>query len=263
MLKKKRNLIFTILEQLLPVILALVCILVMTINTHQSYSAIPLPLQFEGTYSFDEGQTWQELTAASDLSVKHGDLLLRGHFAEEVFPGGILYLYRDHLGVTISKNSEIYYMSLQAEILALGEAGKPYLADNCGKEWISVGFEEGLLQTDVLEIRLQKVHDYIDPDAYRNFLNSSYIGPIDTSVLRSHLQPQVTAWAILGSLLLILAVMLLGATAAAATFQTSMVKNLSKIGLLLLFMGGYILLDTINISFICKILFYDLSPILC
>ena len=117
--QQRKNTIIALLEQILPVILAVVCILVMTINTHQSHLAIPLPLNFEGEYSFDGGETWQVLTAASDLSAEQGDLLLRGHFAEEIFPGGILYLYRDHFGITITINGALNFMSIQSEILTI------------------------------------------------------------------------------------------------------------------------------------------------
>ena len=248
MKQKRRNTIIAILEQLLPVILAFVCIVVMMSNSNQSYMAIPLPLTFEGEYSFDGGESWQTLTDASDLSTDQGTLLLRGHFDEELFPGGILYLYRDHFDISITVNGERYYQSLQAEILALGDAGKPYFADNCGKEWLLIGFENGLMNTDTVEIRLQKMHDYIDTDAYRNLLDSCYIGPIDTAIIEAYLQPYATPWGILGSLFLILAIMMLGATAAAAIFQIGVVKKLSKLGFLLLFAGGYLLLDTITIS---------------
>ena len=250
--QQRKNTIVALLEQLLPVILAIVCILVMTVNTNQSLLAIPLPLNFEGEYSFDGGESWQVLTASSDLSTNQGDLLLRGHFDEDLFPGGILYLYRDHFGITITTNGELNFMSVQSEILTLGEAGKNYLADTCGREWTLIGFENGLLRTDTVEIHLQKMHDHIDPDAYRNFLNSCYVGPIDRMIVEAYLQPHVTPWTILGSLFLILAVMMLGATVAAATFQTSMVHNLSKLGFLLLFAGGYLILDTITISFISE-----------
>lgn len=255
--QQRKNTIIALLEQILPVILAVVCILVMTINTHQSHLAIPLPLNFEGEYSFDGGETWQVLTAASDLSTEQGDLLLRGHFDEELFPGGILYLYRDHFGITITINGALNFMSIQSEILTMGEAGKSYLADICGREWTLIEFENGLLCTDTIEIRLQKMHDYIEPNAYRNFLNSCYIGPIDTMIVEAYLQPHVTFGAIFGSLLLILAVMMLGATVAAATFRTSMVQSLSKLGFLLLFAGGYLLLDTITVSFISETLVFN------
>lgn len=72
MKEKQKNRIIAILEQLLPVVLALVCVLVMTINTHQAHLAVPLPLNFEGAYSFDGGETWQTLTADCDLSTDQG-----------------------------------------------------------------------------------------------------------------------------------------------------------------------------------------------
>ena len=249
MKQQRKNTIMAILEQLLPVILAFVCILVMTVNTHQAMLAVPLSLNFEGEYSFDGGDSWQMLTESSDLSTGQGDLLLRGHFDEDLFPGAILYLYRDHFGITIKVNGELNFMSIQSEILTMGEAGKSYLADTCGREWTLVGFENGLYKADIVEIHLQKMHDYIAPDAYRNFLKSCYVGPLETTIVEAYLQPHVTHWTILGSLLLILAVMMLGATIAATTFQISMVRNLSKLGFLLLFASGYLLLDTITLSF--------------
>ena len=252
MIHKKRNTIIAILEQLLPVVLAFVCVLAMTINTNQAQLAIPLPMNFGGEYSFDGGETWQVLTSSSDLSTEQGDLLLRGHFDNEVFPGGILYLYRDHFGISITINDELYYRSVQSEILTLGEAGKPYFADTCGREWTRIGLENGVRGTDTVEIHLQKMHDYIDPDAYRNLLNSCYVGPLDTIIMENYLQPHVTIGVLLGSLLLVLAVMLLGASVAAVIFQTSMIRNLSKRGFLLLFAGGYLLLDTITISLVSE-----------
>lgn len=250
--QQRKSTITALLEQIVPVILAVVCVLIMTINTHQSHLAIPFFLNFEGEYSFDGGESWQVLTASSDLSADQGDLLLRGHFDADIFPGGVLYLYRDHFGISIKTNGQLSYMSIQSEILTMGEAGKAYLADTCGREWTMIGQENGLLHTDTVEIHLQKMHDYIDPNAYRNFLNSCCVGPIDTMILESYLQPHVTHWSTFGSLLLILAVMLLGAAVAAAIFQTSMVQHLSKLGFLLLFAGGYLLLDTITISFVSE-----------
>ena len=249
---KKRNTFIAILEQLLPVVLAVICIFVMTVNTNQSHLAVPLPLNFEGEYSFDGGESWRVLTASSDLSTDQGDLLLRGHFDDDLFPGGILYLYRDHFGITIKINGELNYQSIQSEILTMGETGKKYHSDTCGRDWTLIGFENGLQSTDTIEIYLQKMHDYIDLDAYRNFLTSCYVGPIDTMIVEAYLQSHVTLWTILGSLFLILAVMMLGATVAATTFQTNMVQNLSKLGFLLLFAGGYLILDTITVSFISE-----------
>lgn len=249
MKKQSNKRLVILLEQLLPVLLAAVCILVMTINTHQSLMAIPLHLQFEGEYSFDGGESWQTLTADSDLSTSQGDLLLRGHFDNELAPGGILYLFRDHFGITIKINEEINYLSIHSELLMRGAAGRKYLPDVCGRDWVMIEFGQGVYETDTVEIHLQKMHDHIDQNAYRNFLNSCYVGPIDTMIVESYLQPHVTHWQLFGGFLLIVAVMLLGATIAAVFLRTSMVKHISKLGFLLLFSGGYLLLDTVTLSF--------------
>ena len=255
--QQRKNTVIALLEQILPVMLAIVCVLIMTVNTHQSYLAVPLPLKFEGEYSFDGGESWQMLTDTSDLSAAHGDLLLRGHFDEDLFPGGILYLYRDHFGITITVNGEQNFLSFQSEILSMGAAGKPYLADVCGREWTLIEFANGLYKTDTVEIHLQKMHDYIDPGAYRNCLRSFYVGPIDTMIMETYLKPHVTTWTIFGSLSLILAVMLLGAAVTAVAFQIGMVQNISKLGFLLLFAGGYLMLDTITVSFASETLVFN------
>ena len=252
MYQKKRNTFIAILEQLLPIVLAVVCILVMTVSTNQSHLAVPLPMNFEGEYSFDGGETWQVITASSDLSTNQGDLRLRGHFDNDLLAGGILYLFRDHFSITIKINGEVNYLSVQSEILTLGDAGKKYRPDVCGREWAMICFENGVLSTDTVEIHLQKMHDYIDPDAYRYFLSSCYVGPAEKIIMDTYLQPHVNSWMIFGGFLLFAAAMMLGATLAAVIFQTGMAQSLSKMGFLLLFTGGYVILDTVTISFISE-----------
>ena len=249
MFRQKRSMIIGVFEQLIPLVLAIACILAMSVNTQQAILPVPLQLNFEGEYSFDGGESWETLTAASDLSTKHGDLLLRGHFDYDLPQGAALYLYRDHFGITSEVNGERNYQSIQSQLLTMGEAGKKYYADTCSREWLILGFANGLAQTDRLEIRLQKMHGYIDDDAYRNFLSYCYMGPMNSMIVEAYLRPHVTPWIILGALLLIAAVMMLGATAAAAMLQSDMVQHLSKFGFLLLFAGGYLILDTITLSF--------------
>ena len=88
--KQKGKAFLAVMEQLLPVILAVVCVLVMCVNTHQSIMAIPLHLNFEGEYSFDGGNSWKVLTEESDLSTKRGDLMLRGHFDSDISETAVL-----------------------------------------------------------------------------------------------------------------------------------------------------------------------------
>ena len=248
-MKLQKKTFLAILEQILPVVLAVVCVLVMTANSYQATLAIPFPLNFEGEYSFDNGETWQVLTDTSNLSTDQGDLLLRGHFDEELFPGAILYIYREHIGITFKLNGELLYISPQSEILLLGDENIEHRADFCGRDWMMFQFEEGLLHTDTLEIHLQKMHDYINRDAYRNFLNSAYLAPSETAIMEAYLQPYASQWIIFGILLLIVAVMMLGATVAAVFLQTPMTQNLSMLGFGLLFAGGYLVLDTITVLF--------------
>ena len=71
---------------ILPLLLALICLLSATINRHQASLAIPMPQEFVGEYSYD-GENWQPLTEESDISALKGDLYLRGTFLREMAEG--------------------------------------------------------------------------------------------------------------------------------------------------------------------------------
>ena len=51
----------------LPLLLALICLLSAAINNHQAMLPIPMPQEFIGEYSYD-GEHWQTLTEESDIS---------------------------------------------------------------------------------------------------------------------------------------------------------------------------------------------------
>ena len=55
---KKHHLEYTILA--MPLLLAVICLLVVTLNHHQATLAIPMPQEFIGEYSYD-GENWQPL----------------------------------------------------------------------------------------------------------------------------------------------------------------------------------------------------------
>jgi len=59
----------------LPLLLALICLLSVTFNHHQASLPIPMPQEFIGEYSYD-GENWQTLTEKSDISALKGDLYL-------------------------------------------------------------------------------------------------------------------------------------------------------------------------------------------
>lgn len=254
---KKKNVFIAIVEQLLPLVLAVVCILLMTINTNQSILPVPRKLNFEGEYSFDGGKTWNTLSSSSDLSTNNGDLILRGHFDYDLSQTAALYIYRDHFGIVSKVNGERNYLSIQSQLLSMGEAGKKYFPDTCGKEWLVIKFQNGLSTNDTIEIHLQKMHDFIDADAYKNFLNSCYTGPAETMIIESYLQSHANYWLLLGCLFIVIAIMLLGATATSAVLRASTTQGLSTLGFLMLFSGGYLILDTITISFHSELLVFN------
>ena len=74
---KKRHLEYIILA--VPLLLALLCLLSVTLNHHQATLAIPMPQEFIGEYSYD-GENWQPLTEESDISALKGTCISVVHF---------------------------------------------------------------------------------------------------------------------------------------------------------------------------------------
>ena len=51
----------------LPLVLAVVCLLSVTVSNHQAELPVPMPQTFAGEYSYD-GEHWAPLTEETDLS---------------------------------------------------------------------------------------------------------------------------------------------------------------------------------------------------
>ena len=88
-----------------PLLLAMICIISVTINNHQAMLAIPMPQELIGEYSYD-GENWQPLTENADLSALKGDLFLRGTFLREMGEDWLLNFYLNHIGVVIKINGD-------------------------------------------------------------------------------------------------------------------------------------------------------------
>ena len=115
----------------LPLLLALVCLLTVTINHHQATLAIPMPQELVGEYSRD-GETWQPLTQQADLSALKGDLYLRGTFLREMGEGWQLNFYRNQIGVQIMINGQLIYRDDTLDVPNL----KPEMfASMCARAW--------------------------------------------------------------------------------------------------------------------------------
>ena len=85
----------------LPLLLAVICVLSVTSNNFQAMLSIPMPQEFVGEYSYD-GENWQALTEESDLSALKGDLYLRGTLLREMEEGWLLSFYLNHIGIVFN-----------------------------------------------------------------------------------------------------------------------------------------------------------------
>ena len=113
---------------LLLFLLAAICLLTVVLRSNQSSLSKPLPQTFTGEYSRD-GEVWYPLDDNADLNALDGDLFLRGHFSYDIFDGGRLYYYQNHIGVTIYLNGELLLIDTISEYEEEGLALEPSL---CG-----------------------------------------------------------------------------------------------------------------------------------
>ena len=228
----------------IPLLLAVVCLISVTRGTYQASLPIPMPQEFVGEYSYD-GENWQPLTQKSDLSALNGDLLLRGTFLREMGEGWQLNFYRNHIGISIAVNGQLIY---EDDMLAVPELRPDWFASMCAREW-PVAIVPAIGTEDLVEIRLHNPHEYGNKTAYRDFLSTLCSDPVEWSILEQNLAPHGEGFRILGVLLSVASLMLLGAAIAAVIVRIPVGGTLLKLGLLTLFAGGYVAFDSIDISY--------------
>jgi len=228
----------------LPLLLALICLLSVTFNHHQASLPIPMPQEFIGEYSYD-GENWQTLTEKSDISALKGDLYLRGTFLREMDEGWQLNYYRNHIGARIKINGQMIY---QDDILSIPDLKPDLFASMCARAWTgtlvpAIGVE------DTVEIYLYNPHVCGNETAYRDFLTTLCSDPVEWSILELNLAPHGDHFRILGVLFAATSLMLLGASIAAVIMRIPVGGTLLKLGLLTLFAGGYVAFDSIDVSY--------------
>lgn len=204
-------------------------------TTNQAMMAFVIDTEFVGEYTLGDSE-WKPLDENTRLSSFDGDLVLRGRF-RETFPVYVSF-YLNHIGVVISVNGE--------EVFESGRARDEIPEMVCGSYWSGWLYEEAK-QEDVIEIRLHNPHNYGNVGAYEEFLNSLHLG--GGIALENHLKAQSTPYWIVGSVMLVAAVALLGMALGYFVQRLPYASLLWSMGLLTLFMGGYILMDTIDIEF--------------
>ena len=228
----------------LPLLLAVICLLSVTINHHQAFLPIPMPQELVGEYSRD-GKNWQPLTEESDISALKGDLYLRGTFLREMGEGWQLNFYRNHIGIQIAVNGQQIY---QDDILAIPDLKPELFASMCVRAWMGT-LVPAIGPEDTIEIYLHNPHVCGNKTAYRDFLTTLCSDPVEWSILELNLAPHGERFRILGVLFAATSLMLLGASIAAGIMRIPVGGTLLTLGLLTLFTGGYVAFDSIDVSY--------------
>ena len=237
---------------LLVFLLAAICIFFVVLKSNQSIIASPIRQTFVGEYSRDK-ETWYPLDDKANLDALDGDLFLRGHFSYDNPAGGRIYYYQNHIGVTACLNDELLHMDTISEF---GDRGLALNPSMCGSRWAYI-FSPGITTTDEIELRLHNPHSHGNGSAYRDFLNTLYNSPDTPFILETYLKPYDLPLQVAGVVFLIVALMLLGVALASGVLHVPMSGSLWKYGLLTLFIGGFVVLDTVGISFVSELVVFN------
>lgn len=243
---------------LLLLVLALGCLLLLVLRNQQAVLSKPGRLQFIGEYSAD-GESWSPMEGA-DFSTWEGDLFLRGHFDTDIPEGLRISWYRDHIGVELLVNGELVGCDTTAMLLEMGISIMP---DVCGGLW-DYQLSPGITPEDTVEIRLYDPHPHGNEKAVGEFLNNLFVTGNTPVVIQGHLKPFSSPWQAFGMALIIAALLMLGGALASLVMRSPFGGMLWRYGLTSLFAGGFLILDTVNISFISElIVFNTYGKILC
>ena len=256
---KLRNRIIEAIMLALPLLLAVVCLASVTLGSQQASLPIPMPQEFIGEYSYD-GENWQALTGDADISALDGDLFLQGSFLREMKAGWHLNFYRNHIGVSVKVNGEQIYIDA---ILGIPNIDTGLFASMCAREWISVPVPEISTQ-DIVEVHLHNPHAVGNNTAYRDFLTTLCSGMPSANFLQKNLEVYGNPPRVIGGLLAATSLMFIGAAIAAVVVRIPISNMLFKLGLLMLCAGGFIVFDTIDLSFWSELnVFNTYAPLLC
>ena len=244
-----KNKYFKLVAIILPILMAVICLVQMVENNNQAMMPVPKEYVFEGEYSYD-GENWYPYNEDSDISALEGDVVVRGHLDSDIPEGGMLNFYRNHIGVSIYVNGEALYIDTPSEIR---DYGIDLMASMCGKHWEQLLCPE-ITTEDEIEFRFINYHNYGNKNAYKEALSSFLMTPPDNTVLEVYLKSYIEPFERVGYALLIVAVMLLGAALSALVFKSEMTNSLFKMGIATLFAAGYIVFDVMMLYFTDELL---------
>ena len=229
---------------IIPILLAVICLVLVVRNDNQASVPIPMNLTFTGEFSYD-GENWYPYHENSDMSALDGPVTVRGHFDADISEGAILNFYCNHIGVSMYVNGEQVYMDAPTEIKNYGIDLMPSM---CGKRWGQI-LCPAITVEDEVEFHFINYHKHGNKEAYKELLSTCLIAPLDKTVLETYLKPYINPFQKMGAALFIVGIMLLGSSVYAAALRSRMANHLFKIGIMTLFIGGYIVLDVMMVYF--------------
>ena len=230
---------------------SLVCLVWMVCSTTQSVLSKPMQLHFAVEYSPD-GEHWQTLEGA-DLSRWEGDLYLRGHFDWDIPEGLRISWYQDHIGVSMTVNGQPAGIDTVAWYMEEDGRVTPYV---CGSRW-DYQLSPDILPEDTVEFHLYDPHRHGNGGAFAEFLDNIYVTGNTPVVLEGYLSPYSAPLQGLGVMLLIVALLVLGASLASLLMRIPLGVALWNYGFLCLFTGGFMVLDTVGISFVSELVVFN------
>ena len=239
-----KNKYIRIVAIILPILIAAICLIQMVKNNNQAMMPVPKEYVFLGEYSYD-GENWYPYNEDSEVSALEGDMVVRGHLDSDILEGGMLNFYCNHIGVSVYVNGEPLFIDTPSEIK---NYGIDLMASMCGKRWEQL-LCPNITTEDEIEIRFINYHNYGNKNAYKEMLSSFLVTPPDNTILEIYMKSYIEPFEWAGYALIIVAVMLIGASITALVFKSDMAHSLFGMGVATLFTAGYIMFDVMMLYY--------------
>ena len=227
-----------------PILMAIICLVQMVKTNNQAGMPVPKEYVFLGEYSYD-GENWYPYSEDSEVSALEGDMVVKGHLDSDILEGGMLNFYCNHIGVSVYVNGEPLFIDTPSEIK---NYGIDLMASMCGKRWEQLLCPE-ITTEDEIEIRFINYHNYGNKNAYKEMLSSFLVTPPDNTILEIYMKSYIEPFELAGYALIIVAVMLIGASITALVFKSDITHSLFGMGITTLFTAGYIMFDVMMLYY--------------
>lgn len=228
---------YVLIIRIAAIVLMIAALVAACVGSFQSALPILLPTEFRGEYSLDDKKTWRELSPNSDIPAEYGSIILKGNFSEEFGEEANLNFFLDHITMEMSVSGELVLVDSAGEI-GLNNA-------TCARKWIN-WTSSGITADDVIEIKLNNPHRFGNKNAYNEFLGNIYGG---SKVIFDRIMLQTgNTSRIIGTVVIVAAILLLSVAMFFWLLHIDGGSTIGNLGALALFFGGYLILDTVDIS---------------